>query len=236
MVGTAALSPEFLGEAACRFGEQLVVAIDVRDGKVAVDGWTRTSGTTPAALAGDCAAAGVARLLVTSTVRDGSLAGPDAGSARGRAAGRAAGDRRRRHLLARGSARGTQSRAARRLSPAAPCSPAASAWQRPCSARRGDQRVTAICYDRPSCSARIRCPRASPRRPGSADPAPAWHEALSRARHARCSTAARRSAAACTEAAASTRFWTTSTMSPASACGLFHSEKFRFARPSWTSR
>ena len=32
---------------------------------------------TPGALAGDCASAGVARLLVTSTVRDGSLAGPD---------------------------------------------------------------------------------------------------------------------------------------------------------------
>ena len=77
MVGTAALSPTFLAEAATRFGERLVVAIDVRDGEVATDGWTRTSGTTAAALAGDCAAAGVARLLVTSTARDGSLAGPD---------------------------------------------------------------------------------------------------------------------------------------------------------------
>ena len=77
MVGTAALSPTFLAEAAPRFGERLVVAIDVRDGEVAIDGWTRTSGTTAAALAGDCAAAGVARLLVTSTARDGSLAGPD---------------------------------------------------------------------------------------------------------------------------------------------------------------
>ena len=44
MVGTAALSPAFLAEAAPRFGERLVVAIDVRDGEVAVDGWTRTSG------------------------------------------------------------------------------------------------------------------------------------------------------------------------------------------------
>ena len=77
MVGTAALSPGFLTEAAARFAERLVVAIDVRDGEVAVDGWTRTSGTTAAELAGDCAAAGVARLLVTSTARDGSLAGPD---------------------------------------------------------------------------------------------------------------------------------------------------------------
>ena len=49
----------------------------MRDGEVTIDGWTRTSGTTAASLAADCAAAGVARLLVTSTARDGSLAGPD---------------------------------------------------------------------------------------------------------------------------------------------------------------
>jgi phosphoribosylformimino-5-aminoimidazole carboxamide ribonucleotide (ProFAR) isomerase len=77
MVGTAALSPAFLTAAAGRFGERLVVAIDVRDGDVAVEGWTKSSGTTAASLAADCATAGVARLLVTSTVRDGSLAGPD---------------------------------------------------------------------------------------------------------------------------------------------------------------
>ncbi len=77
MVGTAALSPTFLTAAATRFADQLVVAIDVRDGEVAVDGWTRSSGTTAATLAQDCAAAGVRRLLVTSTARDGSLAGPD---------------------------------------------------------------------------------------------------------------------------------------------------------------
>jgi phosphoribosylformimino-5-aminoimidazole carboxamide ribotide isomerase len=77
MVGTAALSPTFLTEAAARFGEGLVVAIDVKDGEVAVEGWTQGSGTTPAELAASCSAAGVKRLLVTSTVRDGSLAGPD---------------------------------------------------------------------------------------------------------------------------------------------------------------
>jgi phosphoribosylformimino-5-aminoimidazole carboxamide ribotide isomerase len=77
MVGTAALSPAFLAAAAGRFGERLVVAIDVRDGEVAVEGWTKSSGITAASLASDCAAAGVARVLVTSTVRDGSLAGPD---------------------------------------------------------------------------------------------------------------------------------------------------------------
>ena len=76
MAGTAALSPAFLAEAAARFGDGLVVAIDVRDGKVSVDGWTRASELTAAELAGRCADAGVARLLVTSASRDGSLAGP----------------------------------------------------------------------------------------------------------------------------------------------------------------
>ena len=77
MVGTAALSPGFLDEAVARFGGSLVVAIDVRDGKVAVDGWTRSTETSPAELARRCATAGVHRLLVTATSRDGSLGGPD---------------------------------------------------------------------------------------------------------------------------------------------------------------
>jgi phosphoribosylformimino-5-aminoimidazole carboxamide ribotide isomerase len=77
MIGTGALAPGFLEEAVAAFGDRLVVAVDVRDGAVAVDGWTRSSGLAPEALVERCAAAGVARLLVTSTQRDGSLAGPD---------------------------------------------------------------------------------------------------------------------------------------------------------------
>jgi phosphoribosylformimino-5-aminoimidazole carboxamide ribotide isomerase len=77
MVGTAALSPAFLTAGAARFGEQLVVAIDARDETVVADGWTSASSLTAVELANACAQAGVARLLVTSTTRDGSLAGPD---------------------------------------------------------------------------------------------------------------------------------------------------------------
>jgi phosphoribosylformimino-5-aminoimidazole carboxamide ribotide isomerase len=77
MVGTAALSPGFLAEATAAFGEALLVAIDARDGRVTVDGWTRDADISPAELARRCADAGVRRLLVTSTRRDGSLAGPD---------------------------------------------------------------------------------------------------------------------------------------------------------------
>jgi len=79
MVGTAALDPGFLEEAAARFAESLVVAVDVRDGRVAVEGWTSSADVTAAELAARCASSGARRLLVTSTARDGSLAGPDLG-------------------------------------------------------------------------------------------------------------------------------------------------------------
>jgi phosphoribosylformimino-5-aminoimidazole carboxamide ribotide isomerase len=77
MVGTAALTPGFLEQAVERFADSLVVAVDVRDGRVVVEGWTEASDRTPGYLARRCAALGVARLLVTSAARDGSLAGPD---------------------------------------------------------------------------------------------------------------------------------------------------------------
>jgi phosphoribosylformimino-5-aminoimidazole carboxamide ribotide isomerase len=77
MVGTAALEPGFLREAAARFGDGLVVAVDARDGLVVAEGWNRTSTVRAADLARGCAKAGVRRLLVTSATRDGSLAGPD---------------------------------------------------------------------------------------------------------------------------------------------------------------
>ena len=77
LVGTKALDEAFLHEAAGRFGAGLVVAIDVRDGRVATDGWTEAAELGPAELARRCAAAGVRRLLVTNTRRDGLLGGPD---------------------------------------------------------------------------------------------------------------------------------------------------------------
>ena len=77
MVGTAALAPGFLEEAAERFGDTLVVAVDVRGGRVAVEGWTSSADVTASELAARCASSGARRLLVTSTTRDGSLAGPD---------------------------------------------------------------------------------------------------------------------------------------------------------------
>jgi len=77
LVGTSALDPAFLATAAERFGAALVVAVDARDGLVTVSGWTQDSELRAVELAQRCASSGVERLLVTSTGRDGTLAGPD---------------------------------------------------------------------------------------------------------------------------------------------------------------
>lgn len=77
LVGTAALDPAFLAAAAERFAAALVVAVDARDGLVTVSGWTQDSELRAVDLARRCASAGIERLLVTSTGRDGTLAGPD---------------------------------------------------------------------------------------------------------------------------------------------------------------
>jgi len=76
IAGTAAAGPR-LADYARRYGGKLIVAVDAADGRVVTDGWRAQTELTAAELARRCAAAGVRRLLVTSTRRDGSLAGPD---------------------------------------------------------------------------------------------------------------------------------------------------------------
>jgi len=78
VVGTAALAePEALEHLAAELGDRLVVAIDVRGGRVAVRGWLEDSGLDAAEVARRCAEAGVSRILCTAIERDGMLAGPD---------------------------------------------------------------------------------------------------------------------------------------------------------------
>ena len=78
VVGTAALgSPGTLAELASTFEERLVVAVDARDGRVAVAGWSRMTEIAPDEFAERCAEAGVHRLLCTAIDRDGTMDGPD---------------------------------------------------------------------------------------------------------------------------------------------------------------
>ncbi|MBV9099495.1 MAG: 1-(5-phosphoribosyl)-5-((5-phosphoribosylamino)methylideneamino)imidazole-4-carboxamide isomerase [Candidatus Dormibacteraeota bacterium] len=78
IIGTAAFEsaqslPAFVRVA----GDRLVVAIDVRNGRVTVRGWQSDTGLTVDEAMGRCRAAGVTRVLCTSVERDGTLHGPD---------------------------------------------------------------------------------------------------------------------------------------------------------------
>jgi phosphoribosylformimino-5-aminoimidazole carboxamide ribotide isomerase len=78
VVGTAAFADDDALDGFARaIGEPLVVAVDVRDGLVAVGGWTETTSVTVEEALIRCRAAGVSRLLCTAIDRDGTLAGPD---------------------------------------------------------------------------------------------------------------------------------------------------------------
>jgi phosphoribosylformimino-5-aminoimidazole carboxamide ribotide isomerase len=76
-VGTAAFAGETLSDLVNSLGERLVVALDVRGGRVAIAGWTETADIEAGEAADRCREAGVARLLCTAVDRDGTLSGPD---------------------------------------------------------------------------------------------------------------------------------------------------------------
>jgi phosphoribosylformimino-5-aminoimidazole carboxamide ribotide isomerase len=76
ILGTVAVrEPELVKIAARHWPEQIAVAIDVRDGKVAVEGWTGESDLDPITLAKRFEDAGVAALIVTDIGRDGAMTG-----------------------------------------------------------------------------------------------------------------------------------------------------------------
>jgi phosphoribosylformimino-5-aminoimidazole carboxamide ribotide isomerase len=66
-----------LATLAARYGDQLAVGIDARDGLVQVKGWTETSRTTAIELARRAAGAGVRTIIYTDTATDGMLRGPN---------------------------------------------------------------------------------------------------------------------------------------------------------------
>jgi phosphoribosylformimino-5-aminoimidazole carboxamide ribotide isomerase len=77
ILGTAAAAdPAFVARAVEEFAEHIVVAVDVRGGRVMIRGWKDEGpmlGDAVAALDGE----GAPRYLVTSIARDGTLEGPD---------------------------------------------------------------------------------------------------------------------------------------------------------------
>lgn len=81
ILGTIAVrDPELVREAAKRHPGKIVVGIDARDGKVAVEGWAETSDMLAVDLAKAFEDAGVAAIVYTDIDRDGVLTGINWGS------------------------------------------------------------------------------------------------------------------------------------------------------------
>ncbi len=78
VLGTAAVRSPALVEEACRAHPgKVIVAVDARDGVVAVDGWTASGGVTAIELGQRAASWGCAALLYTDVSRDGLHVGPN---------------------------------------------------------------------------------------------------------------------------------------------------------------
>jgi phosphoribosylformimino-5-aminoimidazole carboxamide ribotide isomerase len=78
VLGTrAALDPPFLRDVCARFPGKVVVAIDARDGRVAIRGWLEATERVALDVAREASAAGAASLLYTDIQRDGTQEGPN---------------------------------------------------------------------------------------------------------------------------------------------------------------
>jgi phosphoribosylformimino-5-aminoimidazole carboxamide ribotide isomerase len=77
ILGTAAAADaSFVARAVEEFAERVVVAVDVRGGRLMIDGWREEGPALEPALSG-LNEAGAPRYLVTAIARDGTLEGPD---------------------------------------------------------------------------------------------------------------------------------------------------------------
>jgi phosphoribosylformimino-5-aminoimidazole carboxamide ribotide isomerase len=78
VLGTVAhKQPELLEEACKQFPKQIVVGIDARDGRVAVEGWTETTANRAIDLVKSLEEKGVAAIVFTDIKRDGMMGGPN---------------------------------------------------------------------------------------------------------------------------------------------------------------
>lgn len=76
ILGTAAVTdPAFLEKALERYGEKIAVGVDLRDGFVAIKGWTETSALTARTFFSRMERLGVKTVICTDISRDGAMAG-----------------------------------------------------------------------------------------------------------------------------------------------------------------
>jgi phosphoribosylformimino-5-aminoimidazole carboxamide ribotide isomerase len=83
VLGTAAVrDPAFVAAACAAWPGRVIVAVDARDGRVAVAGWTEGSTQTAVEVGRAAACAGAAAVLYTDISRDGVPAGPNLAATR----------------------------------------------------------------------------------------------------------------------------------------------------------
>lgn len=75
ILGSKALSLKFVEKVCQEFGDKVIVSIDVRDGKVAVEGWERQTSVQARDLARDLVRVGIKTTIFTDITRDGTMQG-----------------------------------------------------------------------------------------------------------------------------------------------------------------
>ena len=76
ILGTAAVNDEaFLKQAVRTYGDRIAVGVDIKDGRVAIKGWTQTSEYTLLDFCDRMVALGVTTLICTDISRDGAMKG-----------------------------------------------------------------------------------------------------------------------------------------------------------------
>ena len=80
ILGTAAVKdPEFLKAALVKYGEKIAVGVDLKDGFVAIKGWTETSGLKAEEFFEKMQNLGVKTIICTDISRDGAMKGANRG-------------------------------------------------------------------------------------------------------------------------------------------------------------
>ena len=76
ILGTAAVTnPEFAKEAASKYGEKIAVGVDIKDGFVAVKGWTEKSEETAIEFCKKMQSIGISTVICTDISKDGAMQG-----------------------------------------------------------------------------------------------------------------------------------------------------------------
>ncbi|MBQ3000214.1 MAG: 1-(5-phosphoribosyl)-5-[Oscillospiraceae bacterium] len=76
ILGTAAVTdPDFLAIALEKYGQKIAVGIDIKDGYVAIKGWTETSDKDALTFCAQMEAAGVKTVICTDISKDGAMLG-----------------------------------------------------------------------------------------------------------------------------------------------------------------